>query len=124
MAQEAPSHSRLKTALNLTAIAVRTTDVVVTCHNLANGGHEDWLPTQSCAGAAALIGAGQPLSMWFTREMDKRGHSNLAWGGRLSFVVNLAALAYTFANYHPAPRASYTTAPAPGMAVNPRALTH
>lgn len=33
--------------------AVRLADTIKTCRELAHGGIEDWIPTQSCAGVAA-----------------------------------------------------------------------
>lgn len=38
-------------------------DAGQTCHNLATGGHEDFLPTQSCAGTTAIL-AGETTAAW------------------------------------------------------------
>lgn len=39
------------------AVTMASADSAITCHNLANGGHEDWM-TQSCAGNVAILFGG------------------------------------------------------------------
>lgn len=40
------------------ALTMASADSAITCHNLANGGHEYWQPTQSCAGNVAILFGG------------------------------------------------------------------
>src|SRR5215472_18707667 len=38
-------------------------DMGQTCHNLSNGGHEDFLPVHNCAGAVGILGA-EAIAAW------------------------------------------------------------
>lgn len=61
-----------------TLMAAWSFDVAQTCHALANGGRETWMPTQSCGklvvGGAALVAGTEAL----VYELHRHGHYKLA----------------------------------------------
>lgn len=56
---------------------VRTADTVVTCHNIANGATEMWIPTQSCAGIAAWQAGSVGAALGIGWLFHKTGHHKL-----------------------------------------------
>ena len=60
-----------------THAGVRTADTIVTCHNLANGATEAWIPTQSCAGIAAWQAGSVALTLGIGYLFYKTGHHKL-----------------------------------------------
>ena len=56
---------------------VRTADTIVTCHNIANGATEMWIPTQSCAGIAAWQAGSVGLALGIGWLFHKTGHHKL-----------------------------------------------
>ena len=76
--------AKIELGLELAADAF---DNAQTCHNLANGGREYWLPTQSCAGATALLTA-QVAGVEFSAYLLHRTHHE-----KLAHVVRWFAIA-------------------------------
>lgn len=60
--------AKIAFAANMTMFSL---DAAQTCHNLANGGHERFLPTQSCAGATAIMGA-EMAGLWLGAHFAHR----------------------------------------------------
>lgn len=62
---------------------VRALDTVKTCRELSHGGHEDWIPTQSCGGIAAWqvgsIGLALGVSWMFHRHGNHRLERITPW---------------------------------------------
>lgn len=56
---------------------VRTADTIVTCHNIANGATEMWIPTQSYAGIAAWQAGSVGLALGIGWLFHKTGHHKL-----------------------------------------------
>lgn len=56
---------------------VRLADTINTCHTLANGGKEDWIPTQSCAGIVAWQAGSVGLTLGLGWLFHKTGHHKL-----------------------------------------------
>ena len=56
---------------------VRTADTVVTCHNIANGATEMWIPTQSCTGIAVWQAASVGAALGIGWLFHKTGHHKL-----------------------------------------------
>jgi hypothetical protein len=56
---------------------VRTADTVVTCHAIANGATEVWIPTQSCGGIAAWQAGSVGLALGVGWLFHKTGHHKL-----------------------------------------------
>lgn len=56
---------------------VRTADTIVTCHNLANGAKEVWIPTQSCAGIAAWQAGSVAVVLGIGYLFHRTGHHTL-----------------------------------------------
>ena len=65
--------------------AVRLADTIKTCRELAHGGVEDWIPTQSCAGIAAWnagsVGAALGIGWLFHRYGFHRLERITPWIG-------------------------------------------
>jgi hypothetical protein len=72
---------------------VRLADTINTCHALANGGKEDWIPTQSCAGIAAWQAGSVGLTLGLGWLFHKTGHHKLEritpWVGTGASVAGL-----------------------------------
>jgi len=56
---------------------VRLADTIKTCRELAHGGVEDWIPTQSCAGIAAWQAGSVGLALGIGWLLHKHGHHSL-----------------------------------------------
>jgi hypothetical protein len=56
---------------------VRTADTINTCHSIANGATEVWIPTQSCAGIAAWQAGSVGLALGVGWLFHKTGHHKL-----------------------------------------------
>ncbi len=56
---------------------VRTADTIETCHRLANGAVEVWIPTQSCAGVAAWQAGSVGAALGIGWIFHKTGHHKL-----------------------------------------------
>jgi hypothetical protein len=52
-------------------------DMAQSCHNVRSGGREDFLPTQSCAKIAVMIGAGEVGAIGLSMLLHKTGHHKL-----------------------------------------------
>ena len=76
---------------------IRAVDDARTCSNLANGGHEDVYPTQSCAGIVAW-NAGVFAALAVTSyELAKHGHRKLALAAQyIGATVDSAGVIYSF----------------------------
>jgi hypothetical protein len=82
--------------------AVFATDAAVTCRNLANGGHEDWLPTQSCAGVSAWMAGNFATQQMAAYWLHRRGHHRLErLVERFSASGSAAGIVYGFAMVTP-----------------------
>lgn len=85
--------AKIAFAANMTLLAA---DSAQTCHNLANGGRERFLPTQSCAGATAIMGA-EMGALWLGANLaHKLGHHKIEriaeW---VMPTVNIRAIIYS-----------------------------
>lgn len=60
--------------------ASNAADMGLTCSVLANGGHEDFLPTQSCAGAAAILVGERAAASGLAWVLVRKGHPRVAKG--------------------------------------------
>ena len=62
---------------------MRTVDTIKTCRELSHGGHEDWIPTQSCGGIAAWqvgsIGLALGIGWMFHRHGNHRLERITPW---------------------------------------------
>ncbi len=62
---------------------VRAVDTIKTCRELSHGGHEDWIPTQSCGGIAAWqvgsIGLALGVGWMFHRHGNHRLERITPW---------------------------------------------
>jgi hypothetical protein len=56
---------------------MRTVDTIKTCRELSHGGHEDWIPTQSCAGIAAWQVGSIGLALGVGWMFHRHGHHRL-----------------------------------------------
>ncbi len=56
---------------------VRTADTINTCHSVANGATEVWIPTQSCAGIAVWQAGSVGLALGVGWLFHKTGHHKL-----------------------------------------------
>jgi hypothetical protein len=56
---------------------VRLADTIKTCRELAHGGGEDWIPTQSCAGIAAWQAGSVGLALGIGWLLHKHGNHRL-----------------------------------------------
>jgi hypothetical protein len=56
---------------------MRILDTVKTCRELSDGGREDWIPTQSCAGIAAWQAGSVGLALGVGWLFHKTGHHRL-----------------------------------------------
>ena len=65
-----------KTAL-FVSTAARAADAALTCRNLASGGHEQWMPTQSCGGVVGLIAVGEAGQIAATAWLHHTQHHKL-----------------------------------------------
>jgi len=86
--------AKAQVATNLVAIGA---DLAQTCRNLSRGGgHEDWMPTQSCAGVAGIMAAGQIAQETFAYFLHRRGHHKLERAVRfVSLTGNTAGIIYS-----------------------------
>lgn len=88
--------AKIELGVNAALFAI---DAGQTCHNLANGGHEDVLPTQSCAGAIGIMAGlhgGQEVLAWV---LHKTGHHKLERIARLYMTeAHVQAIAYSKAH--------------------------
>jgi len=79
-----------------TNLALKTLDAVGTCRTLAAGGHEDWLPTQHCAPASALIFGEFAFDVSLAYIFHRTGHHKLE---RIAEVLcpadSVAGIVYT-----------------------------
>jgi len=57
--------------------AVGGFDFAQTCHNIKTGGREDWTPTQSCGGLAALSVAAVGAEELIRYALHRHGHHRL-----------------------------------------------
>ncbi len=57
--------------------AVRLADTIKTCRELADGGREEWIPTQSCAGVAAWNAGSVGLALGVGWLFHHYGHHRL-----------------------------------------------
>ena len=77
---------------------VRTADTIVTCHNIANGATENWIPTQSCAGIAAWQAGSVGLTLGIGWLFHKTGHHKLErmtpWVGTGASAAGLTKSAF------------------------------
>lgn len=65
--------------LPLTAMwASNAADMALTCSVLANGGHEDFLPTQSCGGVAAILVGERAAATGVAWFLARHGHPRVA----------------------------------------------
>jgi len=56
---------------------MRVLDTIKTCRELSDGGREDWIPTQSCAGVAAWQAGSVGLALGVGWLFHKTGHHRL-----------------------------------------------
>ncbi len=56
---------------------MRILDTIKTCRELSDGGREDWIPTQSCAGVAAWQAGSVGLALGVGWLFHKTGHHRL-----------------------------------------------
>ena len=81
VAQDALSKfwDRQRIASESVAYGLAATDIANTCYSLkVRGWHERWAPTQSCAGVAAWIAAGQAGQTAMSYRAYKHGHMRLS----------------------------------------------
>lgn len=81
---------------------MRAWDAAYTCHLAQSPGwHEDWLPTQSCAGVVGLLAAGEVGVVGLQYLFYRTGHRKLQrivpW---VSVAVSAAAISRSYANQH------------------------
>jgi hypothetical protein len=74
VAQESP---RGRT-LTVMQVALASADASKTCQNLSNGGHERFMPTQSCAGVTGFIAGGVVLNVVARYWLLRHGHPELS----------------------------------------------
>lgn len=65
-----------KIALAISA-GVFAADAATTCHNLANGGHEQWLPAQSCAGVTTWMAGSFATELGVSYLLHRKEHHRL-----------------------------------------------
>ena len=74
--------------------AVRLADTIKTCRELADGGVEDWIPTQSCAGVAAWnagsVGVALGIGWLFHRYGFHRLERTTPWIGTGASAAGLS----------------------------------
>lgn len=81
--------------------ATNAADIGITCSVLANGGHEDFLPTQSCGGAAAILVGERVAITGMAWILARKGHPNLAKGLLWATTgSNGYAIGYTAMHWH------------------------
>ena len=77
---------------------VRTADTIVTCHKIANGATEVWIPMQSCAGIAAWQAASVGVTLGIGWLFYKTGHHKLEritpWVGTTASAAGLTKSAF------------------------------
>lgn len=88
--------------LPLTAMwMANAADMGLTCSVLANGGHEDFLPTQSCAGAVGILAGERMAATGVAWMLVRKGHPNLAKGLLWAMTGSTTyAIGYTVAHWH------------------------
>lgn len=69
------------------AATAATVDVVTTCHALANGAHEDILPTQSCKGVSLILFGQVAAQEGAAYLLHRTGHDRLAHAVRLYSII-------------------------------------
>ena len=85
--------AKIQVAANLLAAGA---DLAQTCRNLSRGGHEDWMPTQSCAGVAGIMVAGQITQESLAYLLHHKGHHRLERATRfISLAGNTSGLTYS-----------------------------
>jgi hypothetical protein len=62
---------------SLSMFSLASFDMAQSCHNVRSGGREDFLPTQSCAKIAVMIGAGEVGAIGLSMLLHKTGHHKL-----------------------------------------------
>ena len=81
------------------AITMAAFDIAQTCHNLANGGREYFLPTQSCAKTNALLFGQVAIQELIVYGLHRHGHHKLERYARLFTVgANLEGVIYSKAH--------------------------
>jgi hypothetical protein len=95
--------------------AVFTADAVTSCRNLYGGGHEAFLPTQTCAGISAWMASSFAAQTATAYMLHRSGHHRLE---RIAEFVwasgSVAGISYTFTHQHharPAPPVNDDAAP-------------
>jgi len=79
-----------------TAATLAAWDAAQTCHNVMTGGHEDWLPTQKCAPAVAIIGGQVVAQEWLAYRLHRRGWHRMERMARLVTIQgNVRGLVYS-----------------------------
>lgn len=74
-----------------------TADIALTCVALGNGGHENWLPSQSCNGTAAIMLGYRAAATGAAWILVRKGHPRIAkallWGmtADTAIAVSLSA---------------------------------
>jgi hypothetical protein len=80
----------------LVSTAARAADAALSCSNLSAGGHERWLPTQSCGGVVAWIAAGEVAQVGATAWLHHEGHHRVERVVPWLFTAgSLAAVGYS-----------------------------
>lgn len=102
VAQPRPPSTWHQLRLPLTAMwTTNAADIGLTCTMLANGGHEDFLPTQSCGGAAAILTGQRAAATGLAWILTSKGHPKLAkallWAATGSSGY---AIGYTAMHWH------------------------
>ena len=91
-----------KQAIGFTAsVAVRGADAGQTCYHLGEGWHENWGPTQSCAGIVVWTMAGQAgqlIAQYVLFRLHHKRHTTLERLLPLSAGFSAAGVAYSFHN--------------------------
>lgn len=81
--------------------ATNAADIGLTCSILANGGHEDFLPTQSCGGAAAILVGERAAATGLAWALARKGHPKLAKGLLWAVTGSTGyAIGYTAVHWH------------------------
>lgn len=77
--QERASSTWHQLRLPLTVMwASNAADIGLTCRVLGNGGHEDFLPTQSCVGVVAILAGERAAATGVAWILARKGHPKLA----------------------------------------------
>ena len=94
-AQNQPRHfwGRRNIAITVAHAALAGADAGRTCYNLANGGRERWMPTQSCAAVTSFIVGGVAVNLTARWLFDRRGHIAAS---DITGAAGIAGSAYSF----------------------------